>query len=118
MAVLAQGDGPFDINNPKYNTDNPPRRDTAMLSNGGHLVIAYKTDNPGAWLFHCHIGWHAGSGMSLQILERQKEILKSIGGSKALDPIKKGCSNWNAFLAKNKNDPNVWNPIHQDDSGI
>jgi FtsP/CotA-like multicopper oxidase with cupredoxin domain len=46
---------------------NPPRRDVAMLpapaapagggppSSGGWLVIAFLTDNPGAWLMHCHI---------------------------------------------------------------
>ena len=46
---------------------NPPRRDVAMLPapagppgggpppSGGWLVIAFLTDNPGAWLMHCHI---------------------------------------------------------------
>ncbi len=26
-----------------------------MLPAGGWLVIAFPTDNPGAWLLHCHI---------------------------------------------------------------
>jgi hypothetical protein len=51
---------------------NPPRRDVAMLPSpggpggpggpgsgppptGGWLVLAFLTDNPGAWLMHCHI---------------------------------------------------------------
>lgn len=46
---------------------NPPRRDVAMLpapagppgggppATGGWLVISFLTDNPGAWLMHCHI---------------------------------------------------------------
>lgn len=89
-----------------------------MLHAMGHLVLAYKTDNPGAWLLHCHIGWHAGSGMSLQILERQKEITGWLGGPAALEPAKKGCRNWDAFLARNQNDPNVFKPANQDDSGI
>lgn len=37
---------------------NPPRRDVAMLPGSGYLVVAFRTDNPGAWLMHCHIGWH------------------------------------------------------------
>lgn len=35
-----------------------------MLPGGGFLAIAFKPDNPGAWLLHCHIAWHASSGMS------------------------------------------------------
>lgn len=35
--------------------NNPPRRDVAFLPAGGWLVIAFPTDNPGAWLMHCHI---------------------------------------------------------------
>jgi hypothetical protein len=118
FAILSQGAGPFDPANPTYNTDNPPRRDTAMLPSMGHLVIAYKTDNPGAWLLHCHIGWHAGAGMSLQVLERQPEISSWIGGPAALEPAKKGCRNWTTFLAKHKDDPDVFKPGNQDDSGI
>lgn len=26
-----------------------------MLPAGGYLVMAFITDNPGAWLMHCHI---------------------------------------------------------------
>ena len=37
------------------NFDNPTRRDTYMLPGVGWVVIAFKADNPGAWLFHCHI---------------------------------------------------------------
>lgn len=31
------------------------RRDVASLPGGGYLVLAFKTDNPGSWLMHCHI---------------------------------------------------------------
>jgi FtsP/CotA-like multicopper oxidase with cupredoxin domain len=37
------------------NFENPTRRDVAMLPPGGWLVIAFQTNNPGAWLMHCHI---------------------------------------------------------------
>lgn len=69
--ILAQGVGPW---NGTVATQNPPRRDTALLLGGGHLVIRWKTDNPGTWLMHCHIGWHTEEGFVLQFIERQKEI--------------------------------------------
>lgn len=34
----------------KLNLNNPPRRDVASLPAAGYLVIAFLTDNPGAWL--------------------------------------------------------------------
>lgn len=34
---------------------NPVRRDVALLPAAGYLVIGFFTDNPGAWLMHCHI---------------------------------------------------------------
>jgi hypothetical protein len=54
--VLGSGIGNFTVENLNY--DNPIRRDTAMLPAGGWLAVAFKTDNPGAWLMHCHVAWH------------------------------------------------------------
>lgn len=56
--ILGQGTGTFSAANnlAQLNFNNPPRRDVAQLQGGGWLVIAYPTDNPGAWLMHCHIG--------------------------------------------------------------
>lgn len=45
FAILSQGDGPFDPS--KVKRDNPPRRDVALLPKDGHLLIAFKIDNPG-----------------------------------------------------------------------
>jgi FtsP/CotA-like multicopper oxidase with cupredoxin domain len=55
--VLAQGTGTYS-SNVALTLSNPPRRDTAMLPASGYLVIAFETDNPGAWLMHCHIGMY------------------------------------------------------------
>ncbi|PVI01802.1 laccase-like multicopper oxidase [Periconia macrospinosa] len=71
--VLAQGDGEY-TSSTALNLNNPPRRDTAMLPASGHLVLAFETDNPGAWLMHCHIGWHTSEGFALQFIERYDEI--------------------------------------------
>jgi FtsP/CotA-like multicopper oxidase with cupredoxin domain len=52
--VLGAGSGNFS-NVTELQFTNPPRRDVAMLPGGGWLVIGFITDNPGAWLMHCHI---------------------------------------------------------------
>lgn len=56
--VLGQGSGQFAPDTvDQLNYDNPTRRDSAMLNTGGWLAIAFQTDNPGAWVMHCHIAW-------------------------------------------------------------
>ncbi|KAI1106479.1 putative multicopper oxidase [Jackrogersella minutella] len=85
---------------------NPPRRDVAMLPANGFLVIGFVTDNPGVWLMHCHIGWHASQGFGLQIVEREAEIapICDVGG------IDSTCAKWASYVARKD--------ILQDDSGI
>jgi iron transport multicopper oxidase len=34
---------------------NPLRRDTIQIPGGGFVSLRFVADNPGAWLFHCHI---------------------------------------------------------------
>ncbi|KAH6654064.1 multicopper oxidase [Truncatella angustata] len=72
---------------------NPPRRDVAMLAPDGYLVIAFVTDNPGVWLMHCHIGWHASQGFALQIVERQSEIPDIVNSS----AIRDTCATWISY---------------------
>lgn len=59
MYILGTGAGQFaadDVANiATLKFTNPPRRDVAFLPGGGWLVIAYPTDNPGAWLVSKHI---------------------------------------------------------------
>ena len=45
-----------------------------MLPANGWVVIAFKTNNPGAWLMHCHIAWHVAEGLGVQFLERAAEM--------------------------------------------
>ncbi len=65
FVILAQNRSTYDpVESPKYfKFNNPARRDVAMLPGGGYLALAFKPDNPGAWLMHCHIAWHASSGI-------------------------------------------------------
>ena len=40
---------------------NPLRRDTIQLLSMQTATLRLVADNPGAWLFHCHIDWHFSS---------------------------------------------------------
>ena len=91
------------------NFDNPPRRDVALLPAGGYLIIAFKADNPGSWLLHCHIAWHASSGLALQIMERETDIQKTITPER-MSETKRVCEEWHKW--------NETNHVEQDDSGI
>lgn len=84
---------------------NPPRRDVVLVSANGYAVIAFKADNPGVWLMHCHIAAHASSGLSLQILERQSAANKlwQPGNSPALDEAHTLCASWNTWAYDCKN---------------
>ncbi|OHE99327.1 multicopper oxidase [Colletotrichum orchidophilum] len=105
FSVLAQGSGTYS-SSVTLKTDNPPRRDTAMLPSSGYVVLAWQTDNPGAWLMHCHIGWHTSEGFSVQFVERYSEIPALIDNSTLTDT----CDKWTTFQEKYS--------IEQDDSGI
>jgi iron transport multicopper oxidase len=35
----------------------PMKRDTITIKPQGNLRIRFVSDNPGIWLFHCHIEW-------------------------------------------------------------
>lgn len=103
--VLAQGTGTYSSST-TLNLSNPPRRDTAMLPSAGYLVIAFETDNPGAWLMHCHIGWHTSEGFAMQFIERYDEIAAITDSDRLTD----NCESWTTFETTNS--------IEQDDSGV
>lgn len=79
------------------NFENPTRRDVAMLPANGWLVIAFQTDNPGAWLMHCHIAWHVSEGLAVQFLERKDEIQKSMVNG--LDKTVENCKAWDKWYS-------------------
>ena len=45
-----------------------PLRDTSLIFGGESREIAFVADNPGKWLFHCHMLSHAASGMMTRVL--------------------------------------------------
>ncbi|KAI4672930.1 uncharacterized protein J4E78_001433 [Alternaria triticimaculans] len=103
--VIAQGTGEY-TDDVALKLDNPPRRDTAMLPASGYLVIAFETDNPGAWLMHCHIGWHTSEGFAMQFVEQYDKI----AGITDKDALESQCDSWKAHSGSVG--------ILQDDSGV
>jgi hypothetical protein len=85
----------------------------ALLPTSGYLILAFETDNPGAWLMHCHIGWHTMEGFALQFLEME-DVIESQGliDSNVMDQT---CDNWNTYA-------DTWDPVQGandlGDSGI
>lgn len=64
-----EGKGLLDPNN---NTiiANPVRRDVTTIEAFGWTLVRFIADNPGVWLFHCHMIWHAEAGMAMQFASR------------------------------------------------
>lgn len=76
----------------------------------GYSVIGFETDNPGAWLMHCHIVWHVEGGMALQFIERPKDINAGKYANKA--EFKQECA------AMSKYEENPANRKHPGQSGL
>ncbi|KAH7093948.1 laccase [Auriculariales sp. MPI-PUGE-AT-0066] len=107
--VIASGAGTFNPQTSPQNWVSPPRRDVAMLPGSGYLFIAFKADNPGVALMHCHIAWHVSQGLALELIERASEIDFSAFDSGWQDT----CSNWDAWYTSPLN---VYGP--KTDSGL
>jgi len=103
--VIGRGTGSYD-SSVTLNLNNPPRRDTALLPASGYLALAFESDNPGAWLMHCHIGWHTNEGFALQIVERQSEIMAITD----TDSLQSTCADWSTYATAQG--------IVADDSGV
>jgi iron transport multicopper oxidase len=56
----------------------PMRRDVFMVRPNGNYVIRFRADNPGIWLFHCHIEWHVDQGLIATMVEAPLELQKSL----------------------------------------
>lgn len=94
--ILGQGTGSYNSSN-LLSLTNPARRDVAMLLGSGYLVLAFKTDNPGAWLMHCHIGWHTNAGLALQFVERPTEARALM----SYDFLNNTCATWESYTTEN-----------------
>jgi len=109
--VLGLGTGTFDPQKhlPLLNYSNPVRRDVEQLPGPGWAAIAFKTDNPGVWLMHCHIGWHVAMGLGVQFLERASEMRVLM----KLDQVVPNCNAWREYERVGN-----WLPRGDTDSGL
>lgn len=94
FVILDQSSIPFDAATFNPNLNNPPRRDTAMLPKGGYLVIGFQMNNPGTWLMHCHIAWHASSGMAVQFIESPRVLHNMVEASGIVPEMNNQCDTW------------------------
>jgi len=53
--------------NGKPLTGSPIYLDTILLKHGDTYEIAFRADNPGLWMEHCHRLWHAENGMTMMV---------------------------------------------------
>ncbi|EAW17296.1 multicopper oxidase [Aspergillus fischeri NRRL 181] len=121
FALLKQSEYPYNgtdsLGNLTY--DNPPRRDVVLLPKNGFVVIAFKTDNPGAWAVHCHIAWHASAGLAFQILESKEEFKEYQWDTQhwQKEQFNRTCQRWKQWYSNPKHfyEPNG---RFQDDSGV
>ena len=73
MYIVDEGVGKYNGINAVRPT-NPARRDTASLKPNGYLVAQLVSDNPGVWPFHCHIAWHVGQGLYINVMQKPDEV--------------------------------------------
>ncbi|KAJ2001172.1 ferroxidase fet3 [Coemansia thaxteri] len=67
--LIERGPAPYDPTyNPRPKTA-PARRDTVTIPSMEYVVLRFRADNPGTWLFHCHIEWHIEGGLNMVIVE-------------------------------------------------
>jgi len=97
---------------PNLKLNNPVRRDVAMLPSLGWMVIAFRTDNPGAWLFHCHIAWHVSGGLAVDFLERVSDLRQQYLSQPTESAIHNAnCAAWRAYFP-------ALDPFPKQDSGL
>ena len=52
-------------------------RDVVTVPAVGWAKIRFVADNPGVWLFHCHIDWHGRAGLVTTFIEAPEFLTKS-----------------------------------------
>jgi len=81
--ILGYGSGQY---NPSANypfllanlTNAPPKRDVVVVPGNAFYVLRFYADNPGVWLFHCHINWHLANGLGATFIENSDLVTGSV----------------------------------------
>ncbi|SCU96426.1 LANO_0E13476g1_1 [Lachancea nothofagi CBS 11611] len=75
--ALGEVPHPYDDNDHPDFPEYPMIRDTLYVRPQSNFVIRFKADNPGVWMFHCHIEWHLTQGLALILVEDPLSIQES-----------------------------------------
>ncbi|KAJ1792112.1 ferroxidase fet3 [Coemansia sp. RSA 2399] len=59
------------------NLGRPTERDTVSVPPMQYVKIRFRADNPGVWLFHCHMDIHFAMGMAMTFIEAPELLRKS-----------------------------------------
>ncbi|XP_066252634.1 uncharacterized protein [Euwallacea similis] len=86
----------------KRNLLDAPIKDTVTVPDGGYTVVRFQADNPGFWIFHCHLEFHAEIGMAL--------IFK-IGEDSQMLPVPEGFPRCGDYLPSVPDDTEPSKPI-------
>lgn len=79
---------------------NSLRRDTASIEAYGWMLIRFVADNPGAWAFHCHIGWHNEAGLGMVFATRLDQLAEVPAEARAMchvEGVEKGMGPEDSF---------------------
>ncbi|VDB95718.1 unnamed protein product [Peniophora sp. CBMAI 1063] len=90
--------------NATENTIDPIMRDvvaSAVDANDSTSVvkIRFRTDNPGPWIFHCHIDWHLANGFGVVFAEDSASVADEVVPSPGWNQI---CPAYNTFIKEGK----------------
>nr|XP_019011722.1 uncharacterized protein I206_03827 [Kwoniella pini CBS 10737]OCF50503.1 hypothetical protein I206_03827 [Kwoniella pini CBS 10737] len=78
--LIKRGDGNLTVEEAQAmdlsNIVNPLRRDTIFIPGNAYAILRIRTDNPGVWALHCHIGWHLAVGKLATVIVRPQDMQK------------------------------------------
>ncbi|KAF7539416.1 hypothetical protein G7054_g2196 [Neopestalotiopsis clavispora] len=84
MGFAPHGKGLLDPTN-RTAVENPVKRDVATAEGFGWVFLRFVADNPGVWLFHCHMIWHSEAGMAMQFVSRLDDLKNMVIPDEARD---------------------------------
>lgn len=98
FSVLGRGtDGPYNatLHEASLKTLNPIRREVISVQAGGWIVLRFLANNPGPWIFHCHIVPHLYAGLAMIFNTDPQGLIQNYPGGTAAIPatLDDFCSN-------------------------
>ncbi|KZV71809.1 multicopper oxidase [Peniophora sp. CONT] len=90
--------------NNTQNTIDPVMRDVVAGTTDANdvsseLRIRFRTDNPGPWIFHCHIDWHMATGFAIVFAEDTSNVPDEVTPPSEWDQL---CPAYNSFIERTK----------------